>query len=83
MTYRILSWLLILFACFYGIGSYPLLDDNEGMYASIARDMLHNGQFIIPHLNGVPYLEKPPLLYWLMAWDPLESTCRHASLSIL
>jgi len=67
MIYRIVSWALILFACFYGIGSYPLLDDNEGLYAAIARDMLHSGQWIIPHLNGVPYLEKPPMLYWLIA----------------
>ena len=67
MIYRTLSWFIILFACFYGIGSYPLFDDNEGLYAAVARDMLKSGQFIIPHLNGVPYIEKPPMLYWLMA----------------
>ena len=67
MIFRIVSWFLIIFACFYGIGSYALLDNNEGLYASIARDMLEHGRFIIPHLNGVPYLEKPPMLYWLMA----------------
>ena len=67
MSYRIICWSLILFACFYGLGSYPLLDHNEGMYAAIARDMLKSGDFIIPHLNGAPYIEKPPLLYWLMA----------------
>ena len=67
MIFRIASWFLIIFACFYGIGSYALLDNNEGLYASIARDMLEHGRFIIPHLNGVPYLEKPPMLYWLMA----------------
>jgi len=67
MIYRALSWFIILFACFYGIGSYPLFDDNEGLYASVARNMLSSGQFIVPHLNGVPYLEKPPMLYWLMA----------------
>ncbi len=67
MSFRIISWFLIVFGCFYGIGSTPLLDNNEGMYASIARDMLDNGNFIIPHLAGVPYLEKPPMLYWLMA----------------
>ncbi len=66
-SYRIVSWSLILFACFYGLGSYPLLDHNEGMYAAIARDMLRSSNFIIPHVNGVPYLEKPPLLFWLMA----------------
>ena len=67
MSFRILSWFLIGFGCFYGIGSTPLLDNNEGMYASIARDMLTNGNFIIPHAAGLPYIEKPPMLYWLMA----------------
>jgi len=52
---------------FYGLGAYPLLDNNEGMYAEIARELLHNGDFVIPHLNGLPYIEKPPLLYWLTA----------------
>jgi len=65
--FRIISWFIIFFACFYGIGSYPLLDNNEGMYATIARDMLKSGQFIIPNFGGIPYLEKPPMLYWLMA----------------
>src|SRR4051812_19652686 len=65
--YRVIAWLIIGFACFYGLGGYPLLDNNEGLYASIGRDMLNSGQFIVPQLNGVPYLEKPPLLYWLLA----------------
>ncbi|MDE3060516.1 MAG: glycosyltransferase family 39 protein [Pseudomonadota bacterium] len=67
MTWRLLCWLIIAFACFWGIGAYPLLDNNEGLYASIARYMLESGDFIIPRLNGVPYIEKPPMLYWLMA----------------
>ena len=29
--------------------------------------MLATGNFIVPHLNYVPYIEKPPLLYWLNA----------------
>jgi hypothetical protein len=29
--------------------------------------MARGGSWIIPHLDGVPYIEKPPLLYWLMA----------------
>lgn len=53
--------------CYYGVGAYPILDMNEGLYAEIAREMLVTGNYLIPHLNGVPYLEKPPLLYWLIA----------------
>jgi len=64
---RLLFTVMLLLGCFYGLGSYGLLDNNEGMYASIARSMSHGGSFIIPHLNGVSYFEKPPLLYWLSA----------------
>lgn len=58
---------LSIFSFLYGLGSYPLFDTNEGLYAEIAREMFETGNFIVPHLLGVPYLEKPPLLYWLMA----------------
>jgi hypothetical protein len=52
---------------YFGLSSYGLLNNNEGMYAEIAWETLADGNIIIPHLNGVPYIEKPPLLYWLIA----------------
>lgn len=58
---------LLLVAFLYNIGGYPLMDNNEGLYASIAQWILHSNEWILPKLNGVLYLEKPPLLYWLMA----------------
>src|SRR5436309_8021162 len=45
----------------------PLLDPDEGLYASIAQEMLQRGDWVIPHVNGLPYLEKPPLYFWLTA----------------
>src|SRR5260370_1622924 len=45
----------------------PLLDPDEGLYASIAQEMLTRGDWVIPHINGLPYLEKPPLYFWLTA----------------
>src|SRR5215470_15299526 len=45
----------------------PLLDPDEGLYAEIAREMVTRGDWVIPHINGLPYLEKPPLYFWLTA----------------
>jgi len=60
--------LLIAAVClFWGLNAAPIRDTNEALYADIALAMAHGGSWIIPHLNGVPYIEKPPLLYWLMA----------------
>lgn len=53
-----------------GLGSFGILDNNEGLYAEIPREMLASHDWrlwVIPHLNGLPYMEKPPLLYWLTA----------------
>jgi 4-amino-4-deoxy-L-arabinose transferase-like glycosyltransferase len=45
----------------------PLYDPDEGRYAEIPREMLSGGDWLIPHLNGFVYLEKPPLQYWITA----------------
>lgn len=42
----------------------PLLEPEEGRYAEIPRQMLVRGDWLVPTLNGQPYLDKPPLLYW-------------------
>src|SRR2546426_5987626 len=45
----------------------PFLDPDEGLYATIAQEMLRGGDWVIPHMNALPYLEKPPLYFWLTA----------------
>src|SRR5712692_1958551 len=47
--------------------SMPFLDPDEGLYATIAQEMLNGGDWVIPHVNGLPYMEKPPLYFWLTA----------------
>jgi dolichol-phosphate mannosyltransferase len=44
----------------------PLLEPQEPRYAEIPRQMLQEGSFVVPVLHGEPYLDKPPLLYWLV-----------------
>src|SRR5262245_54150012 len=45
----------------------PLTDPDEGRYALIARQMATSGDWLVPRLFDLPYLEKPPLLYWITA----------------
>lgn len=46
--------------------SFRLLEPDEGRYAQIPREMLARGDWVVPHLESQPYLDKPPLLYWLV-----------------
>jgi 4-amino-4-deoxy-L-arabinose transferase-like glycosyltransferase len=52
---------------FITLGTRSLYDPDEGRYAEIPREMLQHGDWVIPHLNELVYLEKPPLQYWLTA----------------
>src|SRR5262245_8215417 len=50
-----------------GLGAAPFDDPGEGMHAEIARELLRSGPGLPLTLNGVPYIDKPPLLYALLA----------------
>jgi 4-amino-4-deoxy-L-arabinose transferase-like glycosyltransferase len=54
-------------AWFSALASRMLFDPDEGRYAEIPREMLESGDYVVPHLDHVQYLEKPPLQYWLTA----------------
>lgn len=52
---------------FLFLGSRGLNEPDEGRYGELGREMLATGDWLIPHLNGVPHFQKPPLLYWATA----------------
>ena len=43
------------------------MDDVDAVHGQIARNMVQSGDWVIAHLDGVPYMEKAPLPYWLIA----------------
>lgn len=43
----------------------PLISPDETRYLDVAWEMWSRGNFLVPHLNGLPYSDKPPLLFWL------------------
>jgi 4-amino-4-deoxy-L-arabinose transferase-like glycosyltransferase len=44
-----------------------LMDDMDSVQAQISRNMIRSGDWVTPHVDGVPYFEKAPLKYWLIA----------------
>ncbi len=63
-------WLMVaalLVLWFSALGVRPLFNPDEGRYAEIPREMLVSGDLVVPHLNGLAYIEKPPLQYWATA----------------
>ena len=67
----LLAWvgLVLLAAVLFsaGIGGYDLWPADEPRFAEVAREMLDTGDYLAPHVNGEPYKEKPPLLFWAIA----------------
>ena len=47
------------------LGAVPLLGPDEPRYARVAVEMHRSGDLVTPTLQGQPWLEKPPLYYWL------------------
>jgi 4-amino-4-deoxy-L-arabinose transferase-like glycosyltransferase len=55
------------------LAARPLLPVDETRYMSVAWEMWRQGNWLVPSLNGAPYSDKPPLLFWciLMGWRVL------------
>ena len=69
-----LPWLFALsvVALGWGIGGHRLLDPDEGRNAEVAREMVQSRDFLVPHLDGLPYLDKP-VVYFAAAAVAMEA----------
>jgi 4-amino-4-deoxy-L-arabinose transferase-like glycosyltransferase len=61
----LLTFWLTIFLC--ASWSPPLLDDADATHAQAAQAMLRTGDWVTLHVDGIRYLEKPPLPYWIAA----------------
>jgi 4-amino-4-deoxy-L-arabinose transferase-like glycosyltransferase len=50
---------------FCRLGYPSLLDPDEAHYAQLTREMVHAGNWMVPVLDGAPYIDKPVLFHWL------------------
>ena len=48
-------------------GSRGIWEPDEGFYSNVGLGMARSGDWVVPRLNGEPFLDKPPLHYWSMA----------------
>jgi 4-amino-4-deoxy-L-arabinose transferase-like glycosyltransferase len=68
---RAWTLLLLVFAAvhFAALFAPPLLDDADANHAAAAQYMARSGDWVTLKVDGIRYLEKPPLPYWLAAAD--------------
>ena len=66
--FHILFLLVLALAVYVGSAGTPaLMDDADGGHALVPREMLESHDFAVMHINGIRWLEKAPLHYWLVA----------------
>ena len=59
--------IIVAFNIFFGLGSIPLLDPDEPVYAETAREMIQFNDYLSPRIYNEYWFDKPPMYYWLVA----------------
>ncbi len=62
-SWMVATAILLAAGFLYQIDGYPLLDPDEGRNAEVAREMAVANDYVLPHLNGLPYVDKPVLFF--------------------
>ena len=62
-----IGWIVV----FWRLGYLTLLDPDEAHYAQLTREMVHSGSWLVPLLDGRPYIDKPVLFHWLQGLSML------------
>jgi 4-amino-4-deoxy-L-arabinose transferase-like glycosyltransferase len=65
--WSMLLCVVCLITLFHGLGSTALFEPDEGRNAEKAREILLLGDWVTPHQNFLPTLDKPIFFYWLVA----------------
>ena len=67
LRWAAIAWIVI----FWRLGYTTFLDPDEAHYAQLTREMLHSGSWLVPLLDGQPYIDKPVLFHWLQGLSML------------
>jgi 4-amino-4-deoxy-L-arabinose transferase-like glycosyltransferase len=66
--FAILLLLLLVSTVYIGAAtSRAIFDDGDALYSHIAKQMAMTGDWVTPYANGVRFLDKPPVLFWVAA----------------
>jgi 4-amino-4-deoxy-L-arabinose transferase-like glycosyltransferase len=61
LQWAAIAWIVV----FWRLGEAGLLDPDEAHYAELTREMLHAGSWLVPLLDGQPFIDKPVFFHWL------------------
>ena len=62
-------WVVLLAVALFGwnLWGYDLWAPNEPFFGEGAREMIADGKWLVPHINGELNTHKPPVFFWLIA----------------
>ena len=61
LRWAAIAWIVV----FWRLGYTTFLDPDEAHYAQLTREMLQSHSWLVPLLDGHPYIDKPVLFHWL------------------